>query len=369
MRGTPTDADPAPPGGPQRESGRRAPRHGVEPASDRGRDLGPRALRDRTAAGDAERHPAGEATADPVSAQQKVAGNFLLALGTSVWATHFLVTDFLLESWDPYFVTAGRLLSATLFLMAAYTIQTRGRPLRRIRWRPTFVLGAAGISFSTVFLTLGVKHAGPVSASIVAATSPIVAAFMARVIFGAPLGLAVMLGAVAAVAGGVVAALGTGGMGGAQVRGGELFILAAVTLFTWYSLAAQRWLSGVSQLGITATTITIGGLTMLAALPVLLALGIAEARFEFDARSVLGILYLGAGPASFSLFAWHWGISRIGVTVASIYANLAPVVVVAIRMIQGEPPTFSHLVGGALIIAGVLIAQLLPARAKSGRSG
>jgi len=302
-------------------------------------------------------------TRESVSTRQKVAGNFVLALGTSVWATHFLVTDYLLQNWDPYFVTAGRLLSATFFLMAAYTLQARGRPLRRIPWRPTLLLSTAGIAVSTVCLTLGVKHAGPVSASIVAATAPIVAAFVARVVFRAHLGIAVLFGAVVAVAGGVVAALGTRAGGIGEWRGGEFFILAAVTLFTWYSIGAQRWLTGLSQLGISAITIMTGGLALLAALPILVGLGIAEVRFQLDTRSVLSVLYLGAGPASFALFTWHWGISRVGVTIASIYSNLAPVVVVLIRMIQGEPPTSFHLVGGALIIAGVLFAQLLPARA------
>ena len=295
-----------------------------------------------------------------ISAQQKVAGNFMLALGTSVWATHFLVTDSLLRSWAPYFVTAGRLLSATFFLMTVYALQTRGRPRRRVPWRPALILGAAGISTSTVCLTLGVKHAGPVSAAIVASTAPIVAAFVARVVFRARLGLAVVFGAAVAVAGGIVAALGTPVAESEEVRGGELFILAAVMMFTWYSIGAQRWLSALSLLGISAITIMIGGLTMLAALPVLLALDIAELRFALDGPSVLGVLYLGAGPASFALFTWHWGISRVGVTIASIYSNLAPVVVVLIRMIQGEPPTSFHLIGGTLIIAGVLFAQLLP---------
>ena len=309
------------------------------------------------------------AVPERVSAQQKVAGNFMLAFGTSVWATHFLVTDSLLQSWDPYFVTAGRLLSATFFLMTAYAIQTRGRVLRRIPWRPALLLGAVGITISTVCLTLGVKHAGPVSAAIVAATAPIMAAFLARVVFRAQFGRAVVLGAAVAVAGGTVAALGTRAAGYEEVRGGELFILAAVTLFTWYSIGAQRWLSGVSQLGISAITIMIGGFTMLAALPILVGLGVAEFRLDLERSSVLSVLYLGAGPASFALFTWHWGISRVGVTVASIYSNLAPVVVVLIRMIQGEPPTSFHLIGGGLIIAGVLVAQLLPpARRRADRS-
>lgn len=300
------------------------------------------------------------------SANQKLAGNLVLALGTSVWATHFLVTDILLETWDPYFVTAGRLLSATIFLMFFYVIQSRFRPFRSVpSFKAALLLGAVGIAGSTVFLTLGVKYAGAVPAAIVAASSPILAAFIARIGFRLPLTTSVILGAVVAVIGGVFAALGSAKGNLSDLRGGELLILLALAIFTWYSIGAQRWMAGVSQLGITAITIMIGGLTMLVAIPALLVAGVAEARFELDAASVGYILFLGAGPASFSLFTWHWGVSRIGVTIASIYSNLVPVTVVAIRMIQGEPPTTEHLIGGVLIITGVLIAQLLPSWKKN----
>ena len=292
-------------------------------------------------------------TRESISTQQKVAGNFVLALGTSVWATHFLVTDYLLQNWDPYFVTAGRLLSATFFLMTAYTLQARGRPLRRIPWRPTLMLSTAGIAVSTVLpdprrqacrpgVRLDRRGDGADRGRVRGARG-----FSGRV-WALPSSSARW----SRVAGGVVAALGTRAGGIEEWRGGEFFILAAVTLFTWYSIGAQRWLTGLSQLGISAITIMTGGLTLLAALPILVGLGIAEVRFQLDTRSVLSVLYLGAGPASFALFTWHWGISRVGVTIASIYSNLAPVVVVLIRMIQGEPPTSFHLVGGALIIAG-----------------
>ncbi len=307
---------------------------------------------------------AGESTVS-----EKVLGNVMLALGTSVWGTHFLVTDILLAGWDPYFLTAARLLSATGFLMTFYTLQARGRPLARMPWKAALLLGSAGIALSTVMLTLGVKYAGAVPASIVAAAAPIVAAFVARAGFGLPLALATVIGAVVAVAGGVFAALGSASGDAGDLRGGELFILGAITLFTWYSIGAQRWLGGLSQLGITAVTIMIGALTMVVALPFLVALGVADVRVEFSWVSIAYILYLGAGPASFSLFTWHWGVSRVGVTVASIYSNLVPVVVVAIRTVEGEPPTAEHVIGGLLIISGVLIAQLLPSSRRSAAPG
>ena len=43
---------------------------------------------------------------------QLIAGNVALFVGISVWATHFPVTEQLLRTWDPYSITAARLLSA-----------------------------------------------------------------------------------------------------------------------------------------------------------------------------------------------------------------------------------------------------------------
>jgi drug/metabolite transporter (DMT)-like permease len=57
-------------------------------------------------------------------------------------------------------------------------------------------------------------------------------------------------------------------------------------------------------------------------------------------------------------------VRRIGVTIASIYSNLVPIVVVLIAMLEGIQPTTGHLIGGLLIISGVLIAQLWPVVSK-----
>ncbi len=133
-----------------------------------------------------------------------------------------------------------------------------------------------------------------------------------------------------------------------------------IAVFTWYSAGAQRWMPGVSQLGITAVTISIGAVALVVMLPVLTATGIAEVRMGWTWREIVLVLYLGAGPVSIALFTWHWGVARIGVTIATIYSNLVPIVVVLISMLEGQQPTASHLIGGLLIICGVLIAQLWP---------
>ncbi len=293
------------------------------------------------------------------TARQKLAGNLVLAAGTSVWATHFIVTAELLATWDPYFLTAGRLLAGTMFLMTAYLVQTNGRIFRGIPLKMSLLLGIVGIAVSTVLMTVGIKYSGAVPSSIIASASPIIAAFMARFVFRIALLPSVMCGAVVAVAGGVMAAVPSGS-DAAEFRGGEILVFLGIAVFTWYSAGAQRWMPGVSQLGITAVTISIGAVALVVMLPVLTATGIAEVRMGWTWREIVLVLYLGAGPVSIALFTWHWGVARIGVTIATIYSNLVPIVVVLISTLEGQQPTASHLIGGLLIICGVLIAQLWP---------
>jgi len=295
----------------------------------------------------------------PHTARQKLAGNLVIAAGTSVWATHFIVTAELLATWDPYYLTAGRLLSGTCFLMTAYMVQTGGRVLRGVPVKMSLVLGILGIAVSTVLMTVGIGYSGAVASSIIAAASPIIAAFVARFVFSLALAPSVLLGAAVAVAGGVMAAMPDGAQA-TEFHGGEILVFGGIALFTWYSAGAARWMPNVSRLGVTAVTIAIGALSLLIMLPILTWIGLAELRMGFTWREIVLVLYLGAGPVSVALFTWHWGLSRIGVTIASIYSNLVPIVVVLISMLEGKQPTTGHIVGGILIICGVLIAQLWP---------
>ncbi len=54
----------------------------------------------------------------------------------------------------------------------------------------------------------------------------------------------------------------------------------------------------------------------------------------------------------------YFGVSRVGVTIGSMYHNLVPIVVVLISISLGRYPSLLHLLAGALIIAGVVYIQL-----------
>jgi drug/metabolite transporter (DMT)-like permease len=58
------------------------------------------------------------------------------------------------------------------------------------------------------------------------------------------------------------------------------------------------------------------------------------------------------------LLGWNYGVRQLGVVVASLFLNFVPAFTILITTLQGRPPTLMQLLGGALVLAGVLQAQL-----------
>jgi drug/metabolite transporter (DMT)-like permease len=294
-----------------------------------------------------------------------VTGNLALFIGICVWATHFPVTEQLLRSWDVYSITTARLLSASATLSIAWLLLEKNNPRGLVPWRRIALLGCGGITFATLFLVAGVRYAGAVNAGIVAACGPLVGALLGWLINNERLrsqtfaGMALAVGgsALAVIAGGVAIESGTAGVG-------ELLILLGSVCFVLYSIGVQRWGRHLSVLAMSALTMATGGLGCLAVVASLSASGTIVTRFNLDGQSLLLLGYMAVGPASLSLFLWHSGVRRLGVTVATMYSNLAPVVVVIVAIVMGRVPSWMHFLGGALIIAGVMVAQLPQFRAE-----
>jgi drug/metabolite transporter (DMT)-like permease len=80
-------------------------------------------------------------------------------------------------------------------------------------------------------------------------------------------------------------------------------------------------------------------------------------RWSDEALSLSLIVYSGAVSVGLGLFLWNFGVSRLGIAVASFYANLAPVVAVGLGVWLGGSITWVQVLGGALVIAAVVVVQ------------
>ena len=285
---------------------------------------------------------------------------FLLMV--SLWGALFPAVEQVLKTWDVVSTTAGRHTFAVLALLVALAIGERRFPLhRRFPWRRLMLLGFFGMTVTSLLTTLSVSLSSGASAAIASATNPITSAITARLLQNVPLLPGVAAGAAISTIGGLVSIF-AGHNGAVELGGGELLIVVSNVIWTWYSMMAQRWLTGYSQLQITGLTAAPGLVGLYAVVAIGAAGGWLDIRIDLSPLPVLLIIFAGAVSVAVGNFLWHFGVSRVGVTIAAMYNNLIPVVAVGIAYWAGTEPSLLQLVGGAIIIAGVLFAQIMAMR-------
>jgi drug/metabolite transporter (DMT)-like permease len=73
------------------------------------------------------------------------------------------------------------------------------------------------------------------------------------------------------------------------------------------------------------------------------------------------VLYAAVFPSLFAPFLWMQGVRHLGPNRASMFLNVMPVATVAIAaLFLDETPHLFHIVGGAMALAGVMLAQMRP---------
>jgi drug/metabolite transporter (DMT)-like permease len=290
-------------------------------------------------------------------------GTAVLLLVAALWGTMVPTIAHLLKTWDPLFLAALRYLGGGPALLPALLLMNRGVGGRSRAVRPwrAILLGAVGIGGYAGLFTFGVAHANPVTAAIFTAAGPAVAATTDRLFFGRPFNRQMLPGLLLAICGCVVATVDFSRAGNPfDLRGGEILILAAVACWSWYSSAAQRWLEGWSQLRISCVTMTVGGVTLTIVYAVAAVLGGVPFPPATPALSEdwLVLLWLILVLVAIGVLLWNFGVQRSGVVKASLYLNLTPIIAIAILSLGGTMPNLQQVIGGAMVILGILWAEL-----------
>ncbi len=301
-----------------------------------------------------------------VSLREMVLANLGLTLMIFFWGAFFPILERLLLGWDVFTITLARQVVGTAVLYVCVLVERQRAPLPRVTsWWPILILGGVGVTIGSLLTSLGVQYSSGLSSAIISTTNPVGSALTAAALYREPLARGILFGTALSVIGGLIAALGGQSMAGAHFHGGEILIVLANVAWTWMSMAAQRWLRGYSQMQITCYTVAAGAFWLVLLLPVVVMTKVVPIQVDFSFWSILMVIFAGACPIALGNFFWHYGVSRIGVVVSSMYNNLLPVAAVAVTVLLGGWFTGWQLFGGGVILVGVFSAQMLSLRRRS----
>jgi drug/metabolite transporter (DMT)-like permease len=280
----------------------------------------------------------------------------LLAGVLIVWAANFPLGKLALTQVSPLLLTAGRTLLATPFLiLLARASRPLERPLVRRDYVAFAVLGLTGLVLNTTTWYWGLKWTTALNAGILGAASPMFVAFGAVLFLGERLRRRTWAGIVLTVSA-VVFTVAKGSVAVLlefSVNRGDLIILLSQTAWVGYSLYSRAAASTLPPIWVMAGANAVGAL-------VLVPLSwVVDGGWPSPWRAPVGwlVILYGAVPITIAHLWYYQIIRRLGPARTAAFMNLMPFVVIAMSWaVLGEAVYAYHLLGAALVIAGVVLA-------------
>lgn len=269
-----------------------------------------------------------------------------------LWAAAFVVIRDVGQVLSPGPVAFVRLLVGAVVL-AVIAVRYR-RPLPRGR-ALAFVLGYGVAWFAgyTVVLNWAEQHLDAGTAAMLVNVAPILVAVAAGIWFHDGFPRPVVVGMLVAFAGVVVIAAG-GGHGSSTVDTlGVVLGLCAAVLY-----AAGVLMQKVALRSVDAVTATwVGCAAGLAATLPFAPQAVGELA-SASLGSVLGLVFLGAGPTALAFTTWAYALARTDAGRMAATTLCVPALAVLLSWVfLGEVPTVPALLGGVLCLLGVAISR------------
>ena len=227
----------------------------------------------------------------------------------------------------------------------------RAPPLPRGRLLGAVALwGIAWFGLYNLALNSGERHLDAGTTALLVNVAPVVVAVLAGLLLGEGFPARLLAGMAVAFSGVVLIAI-TSAAGGSDVSGVLLGLLAAV-VYAGAAVAQKRLLARVDALTMTWIGAAAGTVALLPFLPELLG-----ELPTVPASAVAGTVYLGVFPTAIAFATWGYALSRTtaGRLAAATYA-VPPLVVLLSWLLLDEVPAPLALAGGALCLAGVVVA-------------
>jgi len=279
----------------------------------------------------------------------------LLFMMAVIWGINFVVVKYATHVFNPVAFTGLRVGTAAVFLLAVAF--ARGRfTLPRRDVIGLLLLGVIGNGLYQLFFVHGVARTRAGNAALIVAAAPAFIALFARARGLERVRRLTLVGIALSVLGvGLVIA------GSARPANGEVTLLGSTLVFfgvlCWsvYTIMLQPYTKRIDVIRLSAITMVGGAVPLLiASTPALIA-----TDWSIVGRGGwLALFYSSIISMGVAYFFWYRGLRVLGPTRTAVYANLQPIIALAVAWVfLGEIPTIFQGVGAATIVAGVFLTR------------
>lgn len=232
-----------------------------------------------------------------------------------------------------------------------------GWRIDRQDWPRLLVISLIGMIGYNIGSAFGFAHITAGIGSLIIGTQPLLIALMGSLIAKERLTVATMIGLVTGFLGIVLLVwqdLSVSVDGWSFILGCSLIFMSGLA-WSIYVVVAKPLLQKYGSFGITALSLSICSLVMVPMLATPATLG---TLMTMSARSWLELSYIVVLSTVVASITWNVAAARMSAAASGAFLYLIPIIGVAAgALILSEQVTFGMIIGGALIMAGVAIAQ------------
>lgn len=289
------------------------------------------------------------ATPQSAPGPSRLKGDLALLLITAVWGGTFVLVKDALDRADPFTFLALRFAIGALAAFAMARADLRHGPSVRYG----LLLGLflfAGYAFQTT----GLEHTTPSRSAFITGMTIVLVPFVSTVLFRRMPRVPSLLGVAIAVVGLYWLTLRGASEGDAAgTAWGDLLTGGCTLAFAFHIAWNERFAPRAKVMAMVGTQLAVVSVLSAIALP------FVETRLQPDGTLWFGLLFTGLVASTFAIGVQTWGQAHTTAVRAALIFSLEPVFAALYSVVAGrEALGERELVGGALIVAGVVIAEV-----------
>lgn len=287
-----------------------------------------------------------------MSSPERLDGRALTYIGIALltWSSAYAAIAHALGAFTPGEVAFARLAIGSLCFAVLLLFKRVPLPARK-DWPQLAVLGVLGLTAYHLCLNTAETRVASGTAAIIISLIPAATAALSAVWLRERLSGRTLAGLGIALVGVVVVVLASGK--GVTFEPMAALVLVSVACSAVLFVGQKPLFARNSMLGVTGFTFFAG---TLGALP--FGLGLPQALTHASAGTIGSLLWLGIAPTFIGYIAWNAALQRASASQVSSFIYFSPPIAVLIGWVWlGERPTLLTVIGGAITVGGVILAN------------
>lgn len=275
----------------------------------------------------------------------------LIFLTITLWASAFVAVRFAITDYNPGSMALLRYLTASVVLLPLAIKKRIKFPAMSDLPQITF-MGLLGITLYNIFFNEGLRSITAGSASFLINTVPLFTSVLAFLFLKEKLNFMRWLGLIISLVG--VSLVAVGEKGAVEFNIGAALLLSAALCQALYIIIQKKLFKKYTGFELGIYTIWVGTLFLLGYLS-----NLYENVSTAGSSATISIIYLGIFPAAVGYVAWSIALQLAPASYVVTFLYIVPLFSLIISKIWiNETPGVLSLIGGVIVIAGVIVANI-----------